>query len=179
MNLNRSAPGSRSYSPALAWRAGIFCLSSLIAASNFSGAARAADGPMGVERVARLTTVGYETPSAGTDEATRWVQIDLGRTATISTIALWHFHSEFAVYKDVVVQVSNDKDFVEGVTTVFNNDRKNASGMGAGADPLYFESFQGRAINAKGAKGRYVRLYSNGSTAGDENRYTEIEVYGK
>ena len=105
----------------------------------------------------------------------QWVQIDLGRTATISTIALWHYHSEFAVYKDVVVQVSNDADFVEGVTTVYDN----SSAAGARKDPLYFESFQGRLINAKGTKGRYVRLYSNGSTSGDENRYTEVEVYGK
>lgn len=110
----------------------------------------------------------------------QWVQIDLGRTATISTIALWHYHSEFAVYKDVVVQVSNDKDFVEGVTTIFNNSGSTYKDpLYFHKDPLYFESFQGRAINAKGARGRYVRLYSNGSTSGDENRYTEVEVYGK
>lgn len=105
----------------------------------------------------------------------QWVQIDLGRTATISSVALWHYHSEFAVYKDVVVQVSNDADFVEGVTTVFDNTSK----PGSRKDPLYFESFQGRVIDAKGVKGRYVRLSSNGSTSGDENRYTEVEVYGK
>ena len=105
----------------------------------------------------------------------QWVQIDLGRTATISSIALWHFHQEFAVYKDVVVQISNDPDFVEGVKTVYDN----SSSAGSRKDPLYFESFQGRVIDAKNAKGRYVRLSSNGSTSGDENRYTEVEVYGK
>lgn len=105
----------------------------------------------------------------------QWVQIDLGRTSTISAIVVWHFHTEFAVYKDVVAQVSNDPDFVEGVTTVYNN----SSNAGAKKDPLYFESFQGRTINARGAKGRYVRLWSNGSTSGDENRYTEVEVFGK
>ncbi len=109
----------------------------------------------------------------------QWVQIDLGRSTTISAIALWHFHSEAAVYKDVVVQVSNDKDFVEGVKTVYNNDQKNTIGLGRGTDPQYFETAEGRLINAKGVKGRYVRLYSNGSTGGDENRYTEVEVYGK
>ena len=31
----------------------------------------------------------------------------------------------------------------------------------------------------KGLKARYVRFYSNGSTADDLNRYTEVEVYGK
>ena len=33
-------------------------------------------------------------------------------------------------------------------------------------------------VQIKGLKGRYVRLYSNGSTADDLNRYTEVEVYG-
>ena len=27
-------------------------------------------------------------------------------------------------------------------------------------------------------KGRYVRCYSKGSTADDQNHYTEVEVYG-
>jgi hypothetical protein len=43
---------------------------------------------------------------------------------------------------------------------------------------MYFENFKGRLIDAKGVKGRYVRLYSNGSTADDQNHYTEVEVYG-
>ncbi len=109
----------------------------------------------------------------------QWVQIDLGRSAAISAIALWHYHSEAAVYKDVVVQISDDKDFVEGVKTVYNTDQKSTIGLGRGKDPQYYETAEGRLINARGIKGRYVRLYSNGSTGGDENRYTEVEVYGK
>jgi hypothetical protein len=109
----------------------------------------------------------------------QWVQIDLGRQASIAAIVLWHSHMEASVYNDVVVQVSDDKDFVEGVKTIYNNDRKNTIGLGRGTDPQYFETAEGRLINAKGVKGRYVRTYSNGSTSGDENRYTEISVYGK
>ena len=30
-----------------------------------------------------------------------------------------------------------------------------------------------------GAKARYVRLYSRGSTASNQNHYTEVAVYGK
>jgi hypothetical protein len=34
-------------------------------------------------------------------------------------------------------------------------------------------------VSGKGTKGRYVRLYSNGSTANEMNHYIEVEVYGK
>jgi hypothetical protein len=34
-------------------------------------------------------------------------------------------------------------------------------------------------LDAKGAKARYVRLYSNNSTTGHINEYTEAEVYGR
>ncbi len=109
----------------------------------------------------------------------QWVQVDLGKSATIYAIVSWHAHTEASVYRDVVVQISDDKDFVDGVKTVYNNDQDNSAGLGKGTDREYFELAEGRLMPVKGVKGRYVRFYSNGSTGGDENRYTEIEVYGK
>ena len=37
---------------------------------------------------------------------------------------------------------------------------------------------EGKLFDPKGAKGRYVRLYSNGNTTNDLNHYVEVEVYG-
>jgi hypothetical protein len=108
----------------------------------------------------------------------QWVRIDLGKQAEIFAVIVWHQYSDVRVYKSVVVQVAEDPDFTTGVTTIYNNDFDNTLGSGAGTDPLYFESFDGRLIDAKGAKGRYVRLYSNGSTSDDLNHYTEVEVWG-
>jgi hypothetical protein len=34
-------------------------------------------------------------------------------------------------------------------------------------------------IDAKGVKGRYVRLYSKGNTTNKLNHYIEVEVFGK
>jgi hypothetical protein len=34
-------------------------------------------------------------------------------------------------------------------------------------------------VDAKGAKGRYVRLHSQGNTSDEMNHYIEVEVYGK
>lgn len=108
----------------------------------------------------------------------QWVQIDLEKEHDIYALLVWHFHEGKRVYFDVVVQVSNDPEFNEGVTTIYNNDHDNSSGLGVGQDKEYVEDYRGRLIDAQGVSGRYVRLYSNGNTADDFNHYVEVEVYG-
>ncbi|MCX6967472.1 MAG: discoidin domain-containing protein [Verrucomicrobia bacterium] len=111
----------------------------------------------------------------------QWVQIDLGAKSDIYALWVWHFHSQARAYKDVIVQVSDDADFIDGVETVFNNDDDNSSGMGVGKDFAYIETNEGHLIPAKegGVRGRYVRLYSAGNTTNALNHYIEVEVYGK
>ncbi|MFA6242712.1 MAG: hypothetical protein WC655_17370 [Candidatus Hydrogenedentales bacterium] len=109
----------------------------------------------------------------------QWIQIDLGETAELFAVLAWHFHMGDRVYFDVVVQVSDDPSFAKGVTTLYNNDIDNSAGLGVGADTEYIENYQGRLIDAKGVKGRYVRLYSNGNTTDDTNNYVEVEVFGR
>ena len=109
----------------------------------------------------------------------QWAQIDLAKSANIYAVLVWHFHSQARVYRDVAVQVSDDPSFRSGVTTIFNNDSQNVLGLGAGKDLNYVETYQGKLIDAKGVKGRYVRFYSNGNTANKLNDYIEAEVWGK
>ncbi len=109
----------------------------------------------------------------------QWVQIDLEAPATLAAIAVWHFHAQARVYHDVVVQVSEDPQFKTVVRTLFNNDVDNSSGLGAGTDPAYVETFEGRLIDAKDTRARYVRLYSAGNTTDELNHYVEVEVYGR
>jgi len=109
----------------------------------------------------------------------QWVQIDLARRSNISAVLVWHFHSQPRVYRDVVVQVSDDPNFRSGVTTIFNSDIHNEIGQGVGRDRNYIETYQGKLIDAKGVAGRYVRLYSNGNTGNKLNHYIEVEVWGK
>jgi len=109
----------------------------------------------------------------------QWVQIDLGAPANLYAIVFWHFHAQARVYHDVIVQVSDDATFKTGVTTLFNNDYDNTAKMGVGKDPSYVETAEGRLVDAKGVKARYVRLYSNGNTTNELNHYVEVEVYGK
>jgi F5/8 type C domain len=109
----------------------------------------------------------------------QWVQIDLQKPSEIYAILVWHYHSQARVYLDVVVQVSDDPTFSKDVTTVFNADAQNELGLGAGKDMAYIETYEGKLIDAKGVKGRYVRLYSKGNTTNKLNHYIEVEVFGK
>jgi hypothetical protein len=108
----------------------------------------------------------------------QWVQIDLGASHPLSAILTWHYHSQARIYRDVIVQVSDDPAFKAGVTTIFNNDHDNSSKLGQGKDKEYIEVAEGKLFDAKGAKGRYVRFSSNGNTTNDLNHYVEVEVYG-
>jgi hypothetical protein len=103
----------------------------------------------------------------------QWVQIDLEKEADISAVLVWHCHSQARVYFDVVVQVSDDPKFEKGVTTIFDDT------TGSGKDLAYIETYEGKLIDAKGVKGRYVRLYSKSNTTNKLNHYIEVEVFGK
>jgi hypothetical protein len=107
-----------------------------------------------------------------------WVQVDLAKSAEISAIALWHFHRERRVYFNVIVQISDDSAFKKDVTTVYNNDAADELGQGKGKDYCYYESNEGRVIAVPAVKGRYVRFYSKGNSAGPSNDYIETEVWG-
>ncbi|MEN6306396.1 MAG: discoidin domain-containing protein [Anaerohalosphaeraceae bacterium] len=109
----------------------------------------------------------------------QWVQVDLGEPHDIYAVAIWHYHRQARIYFDVIVQVSDDPEFVTGITTLFNSDTDNSSGQGVGQDKNYVDDSNGLLVNAKGVKGRYVRCYSNGNYASDMNHYIEIEVYGR
>jgi hypothetical protein len=109
----------------------------------------------------------------------QWAQIDLAKSANIFAVLVWHFHAQARVYRDVVVQVSDDPTFRSGATTIFNSDFHNELGLGAGKDLNYVETYQGKLIDAKGVKGRYIRFYSNGNTSNKLNDYIEAEVWGK
>ncbi len=109
----------------------------------------------------------------------QWAQIDLQKSCEIYAIVIWHYHAEPRVYRDVVVQIADDPDFIENVRTVFNNDQDNSAGLGLGKDREYFETSEGKLIEVKGLKARYVRCYSKGSTADEQNHYVEVEVFGR
>ncbi|HWI56059.1 MAG TPA: hypothetical protein VNZ22_02445 [Bacillota bacterium] len=109
----------------------------------------------------------------------QYVQMDLGAEREIFAVVLWHAHNTGKVYRDVIVQASTAPEFTRDVVTLYNNDQDNTAGLGLGTDKEYFETREGRLVNAKGVKARYLRFYSRGSTESSLNEYTEVEAYGR
>jgi hypothetical protein len=107
------------------------------------------------------------------------VTIDLGAPHEVFAVLFWHFHKTPRVYLDVVVQVADDADFKTNARTLFNNDHDNTSSLGAGKDMNYVETAEGKLVDAKGSRARYVRLYSKGNNANQLNHYVEVEVFGR
>ena len=112
-------------------------------------------------------------------EEPQWIQIDLEDIYEIHVILFWQFFESERVYFDVVVQVSNDPEFEESVTTVFNNDDDNTLGLGEGEDPEFITQRKGKLVEVDGVEARYVRLWSNGNNWNDRNHWIEVEVYAK
>jgi len=109
----------------------------------------------------------------------QYVTVDLEAAYEIYAIVVWHYHKQARVYYDVVVQVADDPNFTTNVRTLFNNDIDNTAGLGVGQHKHYTETNEGKLIDAKGTRARYVRLYSNGNSSDDLNHYIEVEIYGR
>lgn len=107
------------------------------------------------------------------------VTIDLEQEYEIYAVLMWHFHKQARAYYDVVVQVADDVDFTQNVRTLFNNDHDNSAGFGVGKDRHFVEKNEGKLIEGKGIKARYLRAYSDGNSSDDSTHYVEIEVFGK
>ena len=119
----------------------------------------------------------FDYDSVEMKKGSQWVQVDLGEAFAIYAVVLWHDHRYVQVMHDVIVQVSDDPEFKTGVTTLFNNDVDNSSGLGVGTDREYFEMAPGKIVDGKGVKARYVRGYTKGSSLSALNCWQEIEVF--
>lgn len=128
-----------------------------------------------------LATDGYTLNSsafASTGAGAEWMQIDLGANYNLEEIKLWHFYADARTYRDVIVQISGDPDFAVTCKTIFNNDTDNSSGQGIGSDQEYAETQAGKDIKFAASKGRYIRVWSNGSSINEFNHVVEVKAYG-
>ena len=108
----------------------------------------------------------------------QWVQIDLGASHPLSAILAWHYHSQARVYRDVDRAGLRRSGVQDGRHDDLQQRPRQLVEAGRGQDKEYIEVAEGKLFDPKGAKGRYVRLSSNGNTTNDLNHYVEVEVYG-
>ncbi len=153
------------------------------------------DDPYLIENIALKKTISgtsaIKTPKVAVDgridnklyaslggEGLQSITIDLNQSYNLYKILLWHYFQDGRNYKDVIVQISNDPNFSEGVTTVFNSDSDNTAGQGMGTDATYVESSRGKTILFAETAGRYIRLWSNGNSVNTWNHYAEVQAFG-
>ena len=109
----------------------------------------------------------------------QWVQIDLGASHALSrhpALALSQPGARLPRRRRPGVRRSGLQDGRDD--GLQQRPRQLRRSSGPGTDKEYIEVAEGRLIDPKGVKGRYVRLYSNGNTTNDLNHYVEVEVYG-
>ncbi len=121
-----------------------------------------------------------------------YVTIDLGEKYDINKIKYFgvmppDYPGYYNISHNMVIQVSNDKDFKDDSTkTVFNTDQNNFFGFGAGSDQETKNTTDGILVEFEETEAQYVRYYQHGAsqlpTPGKNchpNALTacEIEVY--
>lgn len=112
------------------------------------------NGPMGVERIARFTPLGYESKQAESNDVMKWVQVDLGQTQRIDSIKLYPFLAGYDIQPKGFplrfnLEASNDSGFKKYVLI-----RDYTYVRADYPDP--YDAVQ--TFNAGGVSGRYVRL---------------------
>ena len=110
-----------------------------------------------------------------------WVTVDLGKQCEIFAVLMWHKHNNIFAFRDVIVETADDKDFIMNKNVLFNNDHDGSLGKGhpKGTDKQYLETYEGKLLDAKGVRGRYVRFWSNGNTADSSTYWLEAQVFGR
>ena len=111
-------------------------------------------------------------------EATfQYITIDLGQSYDISQIKYFGSvpgdEGYVNISKNMVFRVSNDPNFQdESTKTVFNSDRENTWGFGAGTDTDEANTHEGRTITFEPVNARYVRYYQNAGETGNRRNDT-------
>ena len=127
------------------------------------------------------------------DASSQYITIDLGQSYDISQIKYFGSvpgdEGYVNISKNMVFRVSNDPNFQdESTKTVFNSDRENTWGFGAGTDTDEANTHEGRTITFEPVNARYVRYYQNAAKQGMEGTELtdlpwlsacEIEVYAQ
>jgi len=95
----------------------------------------------------------------------QWVQLDLGDLYMVNTVKMWRYYGDGRTYNGTKVEVSTD-----GVSWTTVYDQTISGG--------YAETPEGKTIIFPSCPARFVRFWSNGSSANEFNHWVELQVFG-
>lgn len=107
-----------------------------------------------------------------------YAQVDLGEVYPVERVNLWRYYKDNRKYWDTIVFVSEDEDFTAD-DIVYNSDKENFFGFGAGADEPYAETADGKEIAFEPRDARYIRIINNGHDRSWQHggHFVEIEAW--
>lgn len=112
------------------------------------------------------------------DNTSRYLQVDLGNVYELTQINMFRYWADGRVYNGTVIAVSENADF-SNPTFIYNSDKSDKHGLGAGSDDTYGETQSGKSFEVPaGTMGQYVRVYMAGSNKGTTNHIAELQVMG-
>ena len=122
----------------------------------------------------------YADFGASTDKTPMYMQVDLGDVYEINKVNLIRYFQDHRTYNGSAIVLSEDTTFDKNDTIVYNADKDNVFGLGAGKGETYQETSEGKSWTVKdGARARYVRVYVNGKSDSGSNHVVELEVMGR
>ena len=112
------------------------------------------------------------------DKTALYMQVDLGGLYDLNRVNMWRYWKDGRTYDATVITTSESGDFTDEVV-IYNSDRSNVHGFGAGGDERYAESASGHQFAVPGGtKAQAVRVYVFGSQNGTTNHINELQVWG-
>ena len=121
----------------------------------------------------------YADFGASTDKTPMYMQVDLGDVYEVNKVNLIRYFQDHRTYNGSAIVLSEDTTFDKNDTIVYNADKSDVFGLGAGKDETYQETPEGKSWTVKdGARARYVRVYVNGKSDSGSNHVVELEVMG-
>ncbi len=112
-----------------------------------------------------------------------YAQVDLKARCEIANIHLYRYWGDGRQYNGTtIVAADEEADFADPqkCTVLYNSDKDNVHGFGAGKEALYNETNAGKVIDvsAKKVNARFIRVYMQGNANGPQNHIVELEVNG-
>lgn len=150
-----------------------------------TNAAKGQDRPMSMAVDGKKNDTENNYGEFGNDnkpDKSSYIEVDLESEYEIANVNLWRYWKDSRKYNNTLVVVSGNETFGKDESddvVIFNADDANECGYGSGTEADYAETSEGRQFEApKGTKGRYVRVYMNGSNKNKTNHVVELEVFG-
>lgn len=107
-----------------------------------------------------------------------YLEFDMGSLKDVESVNLYRYFKDGRTYKGTVIALSKTADFSDP-DIIYNSDKENFHGLGAGSDDTYAETADGKSIVLdKLTSARYIRIYMHGSNTGNTNHVVELEVMG-